>query len=111
MDGNCSGYGSYRVRGLVGELDLKNPKFTVDDKKYAIKTSKRLNNLYGVGMNSRQIATEMCVTPSTASKAMRRHGFYAFDPIKDRRYATDEVAAVMTLRHHIRMAELKRVEP
>lgn len=87
------------------------PPFTTDDKKYAIKTSKRLNHLYGVGMNSRQIASEMCVTPSTASKMMRRFGFYAFDPIRDKRYSTDEVTAVMTLRHHIRMAELKRVIP
>ena len=111
MAGDCRRHGYRCIRGLVGEPDLKKPKFTVDDKKYAIKTSRRLLHLYGAGMNSRQIATEMCVTPSTASKAMRRHGFYAFDPIRDRRYATDEVAAVMTLRHHIRMAELKRVEP
>ena len=88
---------------------MKKPKFTADDARYAKKTSERLNDLYGVGMNSRQIATEMCVTPSTASKAMRSHGFYAFDPVHDRRYSTDEVAALMTYRHHIRMAELKRV--
>ena len=90
---------------------MRRPKLTDDDKRYAAKTSKRLNYLYGVGMNSRQIASEMCVTPSTASKAMRRCGFYAFDPIHDKRYSTDEVTAVMTLRHHIRMAELKRVIP
>ena len=86
------------------------PKFTADDKKYAIKTSRRLSHLYGVGMNSRQIATEMCVTLSTASRTMRYHGFHAFD-LKDRRYATDDVVALMTLRHHVRMAELKRVIP
>lgn len=90
---------------------MKKPKFTADDKKYAIRTSKRLSELYGVGMNSRQIASEMCCTPSTASKAMRSKGFYAFDPVRDRRYSTDEVVAVMTLRHHIRMEELKRVIP
>lgn len=90
---------------------MKKPKFTADDKKYAIKTSKRLSHLYGVGMNSRQIATEMCVTPSTASRTMRYHGFHAFDPLRDRRYSTDDVVAIMTLRHHVRMAELKRVIP
>ena len=90
---------------------MRKPRFTDDDRRYAIKTSKRLSHLYGVGMNSRQIASEMCVTPSTASKAMRRFGFYAFDPVYDKRYSTDEVTAVMTYRHHIRMAELKRVIP
>ena len=104
-DGSCG------IRGLVGEPDLRKPPFTADDERYAKKTSKRLSHLYGVGMNARQIASEMAVTPSTASRTMRYHGFHAFDPIRDRRYSTDEVVALMTLRHHFRMQELKRVEP
>ena len=90
---------------------MRKLKITDDDRKYAIKTSKRLTHLYGVGMNSRQIAAEMCVTPNAVSKAMRRFGFHAFDPIRDKRYSTDEVVAMMTYRHHIRMQELKRIVP
>ena len=90
---------------------MRKPRFTADDEKYAKKTSKRLGDLYGTSMNARQVAAEMCMTTNSVSKTMRRHGFRVYDPVRDRRYSTDEVVALMTLRHHKRMVELKRVEP
>ena len=83
------------------------PTLTADDRRYAAKLHKRLVQQYGVGMNSRQLAAELCVTTKGAASMMNRFGFRQFVPKKDNRYSVDDVCALMTYRHHKRMREIK----
>lgn len=86
---------------------MNKPDLTADDRKYAAALHKRLIRQYGMGMNSRQLATELCTTTKAAASVMNRFGFRQFVPHKDTRYSTDDVTAVMTYRHHKRMKEIK----
>lgn len=86
---------------------MNKPDLTADDRKYAAKLHKRLVQQYGVGMNSRQLATELCTTTKAAASVMNRFGFRQFVPKKDRRYSVDDVCALMTYRHHKRMKQIK----
>ena len=83
------------------------PTLTKEDRRYAAKLHKRLLEQYGVGMNSRQLAAELCTTTKNAANTMNHYGFRQFVPHKDNRYSTDDVCALMTLRYHKRRGELK----
>lgn len=83
------------------------PTLTKDDRRYAAQLHKRLVRQYGVGMNSRQLAAELCTTTKNAANTMNHYGFRQFVPKKDNRYSTDDVCALMTLRYHKRKGEIK----
>lgn len=83
------------------------PTLTKEDRRYAAKLHKRLLEQYGVGMNSRQLATELCTTTKNAAATMNRFGFKQFDRRRDTRYSTDDCCALMTYRYHKRKGEIK----
>lgn len=87
----------------------KKPVPTADDYRYAKKTHERLVKMYGAGMTAQQVAVEMGKPTKSVSRMMHHYGFYVFDTTHDKRYNTEEVTALMTLRYHRLQERLKQI--
>ena len=75
------------------------PRLTRWVTEYAMAQARRLKKSYPLGMTSNDLATELNTAPHTACATMNNYGYHQFD----RRFAVEDVAALLAYRQYRKM--------
>ena len=84
---------------------MSRPKLPDWGYEYAMAQAKRLRQTYPKGLTGKDVGREFGLSRDSATSAMRRHDFHAFD----NRYRWEDVATMLTYRQVIRMQQLLKL--